>query len=441
MALAGKLEDLKPGFEVNESGIGFTQDRIKVFVRIPSGGALPVSFHSLGALPDTAILTCGFALEVRTPSIVIIEGLLEEKVSVGTGPKTQPKTKRQKHGAKLGERATLTRPAYEEAKKTLGKQELRARLLKELDERLLEDRDEDMPKGRVPLAGGVNADVPFHRRQRVADDFEHIVQIVAMATYHAYQQEVFAFTMSKHPSDKDRFCFATPGILAFLEEHEEFPVYELFSTVIQRILQGCYVMSRTQWGLAFVIDVALRKVSTAEDQWPDLSRDLAGKGPKERNKVIFNKYLLHDLIARARYDLPPTTDNWKSLAFNPDSLAKSYGLGLVLPTSIDFCFEQIRSWHKFNQAEIQRYREAVEERWIYYRVLSPDQAQLRFVAGRRRGSGRAGETRTNGSVAASVVSRDGSEASVDVGTAVGDVQSTGEEEREVADGVDGRSRQ
>ncbi|TYJ53993.1 hypothetical protein B9479_005327 [Cryptococcus floricola] len=34
----------------------------KAFVRTPSGGALPVSFHSLGALPDTAILTCSFGL-------------------------------------------------------------------------------------------------------------------------------------------------------------------------------------------------------------------------------------------------------------------------------------------------------------------------------------------------------------------------------------------
>ncbi|TYJ56060.1 hypothetical protein B9479_003303 [Cryptococcus floricola] len=77
----------------------------KAFVRTPSGGALPVSFHSLGALPDTAILTCGFALEGYLMSgdskaglewvteIVIIEGLLEEKVSVGTGPKTPPKRK------------------------------------------------------------------------------------------------------------------------------------------------------------------------------------------------------------------------------------------------------------------------------------------------------------------------------------------------------------
>ncbi|ODN77431.1 hypothetical protein, variant [Cryptococcus amylolentus CBS 6039] len=154
LALAGKLEDLKPGIEVNESGIGYTQDRIelrsktfcfkgaekrisgvsltnpedehpviatflgqkdgsrfrrrpwpKAFMRTPSGGALPVSFHSLGALPDTAILICGFALEGYVMSgdskagiewvteIVIIEGLLEEKVSVGTGPKTPSKRK------------------------------------------------------------------------------------------------------------------------------------------------------------------------------------------------------------------------------------------------------------------------------------------------------------------------------------------------------------
>ncbi|TYJ52065.1 hypothetical protein B9479_007342 [Cryptococcus floricola] len=112
LALAEKLEDEKPGFTVNESGIGYTQDRIelrsktfcfkgaenrlsgetlrnvedehpvistllkqvdgsryrrrpwpKAYVRTPSGGVLPVSFHSLGALPDTAILTCGFGLE------------------------------------------------------------------------------------------------------------------------------------------------------------------------------------------------------------------------------------------------------------------------------------------------------------------------------------------------------------------------------------------
>ncbi|ODN95369.1 hypothetical protein L198_04765 [Cryptococcus wingfieldii CBS 7118] len=44
------------------------------------------------------------------------------------GDFSQPKSKQ--HGAKVGERATLTRPAYEEAKKTLGKQDLRARLLK-----------------------------------------------------------------------------------------------------------------------------------------------------------------------------------------------------------------------------------------------------------------------------------------------------------------------
>ncbi|ODN86797.1 hypothetical protein L198_07159 [Cryptococcus wingfieldii CBS 7118] len=105
-ALSAKPDQRHTRFEVNESGIGYTQDRIelrsktfcfkgaekrvgclyflrrvstllgqkdgsrfrrrpwpKAFVRTPSGGALPVSFHSLGALPDTAILTCGFGLE------------------------------------------------------------------------------------------------------------------------------------------------------------------------------------------------------------------------------------------------------------------------------------------------------------------------------------------------------------------------------------------
>ncbi|ODN81563.1 hypothetical protein L202_01978 [Cryptococcus amylolentus CBS 6039] len=136
LALAGKLEDLKPGFETfwfkgaekRISGVSLTnpQDEHpviatllgqkdgsrfrrrpwpKAFVRTPSGGALPVSFHSLGALPDTAILTCGFSLEGYVMSgdskagiewvteIFIIEGLLEEMVSVGAGPNAPLKRK------------------------------------------------------------------------------------------------------------------------------------------------------------------------------------------------------------------------------------------------------------------------------------------------------------------------------------------------------------